>query len=73
MQKVTENVDLTHHIRELTHQVADRCQLRFIWFPGHADLEGNERADDQASRAAAISSLGYCTNRGERSARFEFL
>ena len=32
-------------------------QVSIIWVPGHSSIEGNERADEEAKRAALDSSL----------------
>ena len=73
MQIVTENKSLVQCIRGLVRMVSGRCDLRLIWFPGHVDLYGNERADDLAGKAAIISSLGYSTDRDARCLQLNFL
>lgn len=32
------------------------CKVKFIWTPGHEDIEGNEQADEEAKRAAERGS-----------------
>lgn len=33
-----------------------RCKIKFVWTPGHEDIEGNERADEAAKEAASGQS-----------------
>ena len=32
------------------------CKVKFVWVPGHEDIEGNERADGEAKRAVETGS-----------------
>ena len=35
-----------------------KCKVKFVWTPGHEDIDGNERADEAAKSAAS----GYTSN-----------
>jgi ribonuclease HI len=37
-------------------QLESHCKVKFIWTPGHEGIEGNERADEEAKRAAEQGS-----------------
>ena len=32
------------------------CKVKFVWVPGHEDIDGNEKADEEAKQAAEVGS-----------------
>ena len=49
-------------------------QLEIIWIPGHAEIEGNERADIETKKAATGPSLNRSHNyRALKSARARYI
>jgi hypothetical protein len=56
-------------MREYAH-----LQIEIIWIPGHAEIEGNERADTEAKKAATVPTLSQPHNyRPLKSARARYI
>ncbi|TNY16893.1 hypothetical protein DMC30DRAFT_450229, partial [Rhodotorula diobovata] len=56
-------------IRALVEEMRDTHPLmaiRVSWVPGHADVEGNERADARAKAGAEAEEVAAARRRGER-------
>ena len=49
-------------------------QIEIVWIPGHAEIEGNERADTEAKKAATVPTLSQPHNyRPLKSARARYI
>lgn len=56
MEKKSKN-DLIIKINEINHKIlTENNKIKLIWIPGHAGIQGNEKADQLAKEATKIQA-----------------
>jgi RNase H len=49
------------HILDQVNEIGPQYELHIIWVPGHAEIKGNEKADEEARKAAQTPTISRHT------------